>query len=180
MWRDIQTDLLLPSGLPFTANIGDGRSTGFEAEAAYARGGLALAANLTVQRPELDRPDPGFPNRIDSHLPGVPAFSYSLSASYSWPISASWAVDLAASYAYVGPSRLTFDAITAPRMGDYGEVRLRAGLRSARLRAGLFIDNLADSRGDTFAYGNPFTIRMSAQPTPQRPRSVGLVLGRSF
>lgn len=180
VWRDIQTDLLLPSGLPFTANVGDGRSTGLEAEGAYDRGGLAVAANLTVQRPELDRPDPGFPNRIDSHLPGVPALSYSLRVSYSWPVSTSWAVDIAASYAYVGSSRLTFDAVTAPRMGDYGEVRLRAGLRSARLRASLFVDNLVDSRGDTFAYGNPFTIRTSAQPTPQRPRTVGLVLGRSF
>ena len=180
IWRDIQTDLLLPSGLPFTANIGDGRSGGLEAEAAYVRAGLSLGANVTLQRPELDRPDPGFPNRPDSHLPGVPAISYSLTASYSWPISPSWAADLAASYAYVGRSRLTFDAATAPEMGGYGEVRLRVGVRSSRLRFSLFATNLADSRGNTFAYGNPFTVRATPQPTPQRPRTVGVNVGRAF
>ncbi|MGH1560325.1 TonB-dependent receptor domain-containing protein [Caulobacter segnis] len=53
-WRDIQSDQLLPSGLPYTANLGDGRNIGVEFEGSYVRGGLRLDANFLLNHPELE------------------------------------------------------------------------------------------------------------------------------
>ena len=180
VWSHIQADMLLPNGLQFTANIGSGRSDGVELEGSYAHGPLTVSANVVAQNPELNRPDPGFPSRADSSLPGVPSVSYALSASYLRPLVRGWSLDLAGRFAYVGHSHLTFDAQTAPQMGGYGDLRLSAGIRSDTLRLAVFVDNLTDSRGDTFAYGNPFSLRQIPQSTPQRPRTVGVSLMRSF
>lgn len=59
-WENIQTDQLLPSGLPFTANIGDGHNRGLEVEVVYRQGGLRLDGNLLIGDPELDRAEPDF------------------------------------------------------------------------------------------------------------------------
>jgi len=48
------------------------------------------------------------------------------------------------------------------------------------MRLGLSIENLLDSRGDTLAFGNPFSLRLARQTTPQRPRTIRLRLERSF
>lgn len=179
-WRDIQADLLLPSGLPFTGNIGDGRSSGAEVEAAYASGPWTLTANLTAQEPELNRPDPTFARRGDASLPGVPKLAYGLGASWRRPLPGARVLEASARFAYVGRSHLTLDAQTAPTMGGYGELRLALALQSHDLRLELYGENLADSRDDTFAYGNPFSLRRIPQTTPQRPRTLGFSLSRSF
>lgn len=179
-WRHIQADLLLPSGLPFTANIGEGQVTGLELEAGRRIGGLSLSGNLTLQSPELQHLDPGFASRPDSGLPGVPSVAFALLAEYERPLGERWTLELASRYAYVGRSRLTFNADLAPQMGGYGDLRLSAAARSGQLRLSAYVDNLADSRGDTFSYGNPFSIEVSRQSTPQRPRTVGLAVSRGF
>jgi outer membrane receptor protein involved in Fe transport len=179
-WRHIQADLLLPSGLPFTANLGDGQSTGVEVEAARRIGALTLNANLTLQDPELQSLDPGFASRPDSRLPGVPALAFALMADYERPLGAGWTLEVAPRFAYVGPSRLAFGADLAPSMGDYGDLRLSAALKTDRLRIVGYVENATDSRGDTFAYGNPFSLRVTPQTTPQRPRTVGVSVTRNF
>nr|QQZ51076.1 TonB-dependent receptor [Phenylobacterium glaciei] len=170
-WRNIQSDQLLPSALPFTANIGDGRNLGVELEAAYTDGPLVLRGELLVNSPELDQANPH--SRPRRSRPGRrPAVTAGVSAHYAWPLSADRRLEADARYSYVGVSRLTFDAVTAPKMGDYGVARVAASLVSEPWRLTLAIDNLTDSRGDTFAYGNPFTVRTSRQATPLRPRTV--------
>lgn len=179
-WRDIQADLLLPSGLPFTGNIGDGRSSGLELEAAYASGPWSATANLTAQEPELNRPDPGFAARADAGLPGVPKLGFGVGGAWRRPLAKGRVLEVSGRYAYVGRSRLTLDAATAPAMGGYGEVRAAVSLQSRDLRLELYGENLGDSRDDTFAYGNPFSLRRIPQSTPQRPRTIGLSLSRAF
>lgn len=179
-WRDIQADLLLPSGLPFTANLGDGRSRGLEAEVAWIRGGLRVAANLVAQDPELRRPAPGLPARVDSGLPGVPKLGFAASAGYERPLDSQFRLAGRVSYAYVGRSRLVFDATTAPAMGGYGDLRVSVSLAGPAATIELSIDNLLDERGDTLAYGNPFLLRRQPVATPQRPRTIGVSLSRAF
>ena len=53
-------------------------------------------------------------------------------------------------------------------------------LRGRAWEATAFVDNVADERGNTFAYGNPFTFGQVRQVTPQRPRTVGLRLAAGF
>lgn len=180
VWTDIQTDQLLASGLPFTANIGDGHVIGFEAEGAFRQGGLTVRANLLLDNPELVRPNPAFPSRADTGLPGVPALSYGGGIGYRWELTPSIDGLVDADVAYVGPSTLTFDSATAPRMGGYATVRVSAGVQTDHWRVVGFINNLTDDRGDTFAYGNPFTLRLFGQVTPQRPRTIGVTVSRSY
>jgi iron complex outermembrane receptor protein len=173
-WKDIQSDELLPSGLPFTANIGDGRNLGLEVEGRYRLGGLQLAANLLLNAPELEKANPAFPARKDVNLAGVPHRAGGLTAHYDWPVGSDLTLELDGRYAYVGHSRLTFDATTAPSMGGYATGRVAMGLATPRWRATLALDNPTDARGDTFAYGNPFSLRTTDQVTPLRPRTISL------
>ena len=180
LWKNIQSDQLLPSGLPYTANLGDGRNLGVEFEGSYVRGGLRLDASFLLDNPELESVNPAFPGRKDLGLAGVPKSSASVSASYERPLRRGWRAGLDLRAAYVGRSRLSFDAATAPAMGDYVTARAAARLQSDRLSLGLAVDNLFDGAGDTFAYGNPFSFGEVRQVTPQRPRTVGLRLAAAF
>ena len=175
-WKDIQSDQLLPSGLPYTANLGDGRNIGLEFEGRYVHDGLRLEASFLLNHPELETVNASFPGRKDLGLAGVPQGSASFAASYERPLGQGWRGSLDARAAYVGHSRLSFDSATAPIMGGYATTRLAARLWSDRLGLGLAVDNLFDSAGDTFAYGNPFTLKLSGQSTAQRPRTMSLEL----
>ena len=180
-WTDVQADLVLPSGLPFTATLGDGRSQGIEAEATYQWGRLTLTGNFVYQDPALRSTDLGLPPRKDSDLPGVSTLSYAMGAFYTAPLAGGRTLELAGSYAYVGHSSLPFDATTDPDMGHNGELRLAATLRSeSGYSVRLFVDNALNQRHDTLAFGNPFSFRAIPQTTPQRPRQVGVRLEAKY
>ncbi|WP_293680842.1 TonB-dependent receptor [uncultured Phenylobacterium sp.] len=180
VWTDIQADLVLPSGLPFTANLGDGRSRGMEVEASYERGHFSLSGNLVWQDPDLRRPAPGSPGRPDAGLPGVPDLTLATRASYRVALGGAHDLDLAASYAYTGRSRLNLDPRAATTMGGYSEMRLSATLLAGDYSLRLALDNALDSHGDTLAFGNPFSFRSQAQETPLRPRTLALHVARGF
>ncbi|MGA0600648.1 TonB-dependent receptor [Caulobacter sp. KR2-114] len=179
-WSNVQSDLPLRSGLPFTANLGDARNVGVELEAAYSVGGLRLRVNGALDRPELVRLNPGFPTIQHSGLPGVPRTSVGADLRYAQPIGQGLTATFNAQYAYVGVSRLTFDASTAPAQGGFSTGRISLGLSNDHWSVTAFVDNPANSIGNTFAYGNPFTLRRAAQVTPQRPRTAGVELQRAF
>lgn len=175
-WKNIQSDQLLPSGLPYTANLGDGRNLGIEFEGSYLQGGLRLDASFLLNKPELESVNPAFPGRRDLGLAGAPRGSASLSARYERPMGNGLRISLDSRLAYVGQSRLSFDAATAPTMGDYFAARAGLSLSTERWDLGVAVDNPFGSAGDTFAYGNPFTLKSMRQTTPQRPRSVSVSL----
>lgn len=175
-WRNIQSDQLLPSGLPHTANLGDGVNLGVEFEGSYVEGGLRLDASFLMNNPELETVNPAFPGRQDFGLAGVPKAAASIAASYDQRLSSSWGWGADLRAAYVGPSRLALDAVTAPKMGDYASVRAAVRAQSDRVTVRLAADNLFGSKGDTFAYGNPFSLKLSPQSTPQRPTTITLEL----
>lgn len=179
-WTDIQADLVLPSGLPFTANLGNGRSRGVEIEGGYERGRLSLSGNLVWQDPDLVHPAPGLSLSNDSALPGVPDLSYAATAFYRLPLGSRHDLDLAASYTYVGRSRLNLDRGKGATMGDYGDLQLSATWQAGDLSVRLSIENALDSHGDTLAFGNPFSFRLARHRTPQRPRTLGLRVTRGF
>lgn len=178
-WADIQADLLLPSGLPFTSNLGDGRSRGVEGEASWRRGPLEVNGAFVLQDPELIHPAEGLRLGDETSLPGVPNVSFSASAAYETPLARDWSASLRATYAYVGPSRLLLAPGNAARMGGYDSVRLAITLSSPEIEARLAVDNALDGRGDTLAFGNPFLSTRRAA-TPQAPASVTATLTRRF
>jgi outer membrane receptor protein involved in Fe transport len=181
VWRDIQTDQYLRSGLPFTANVGKGVNRGLEVEAAWrASRRLDVRANLLLDDPELTEIDPTYAARADNSLPVAPQVSFGVAADYRRPLSPTLTGILRAQAEYIGRSGVSFEAQTSPNMGDYVVARLSAGVQTARWRLTAYVDNPADTRNDTFAFGNPFSYRRVHELTPQRPRTFGVTVAADF
>jgi iron complex outermembrane receptor protein len=53
-------------------------------------------------------------------------------------------------------------------------------LQTPRYWIALFVSNPFNSLSDTFSYGNPFSFGQVRQVTPQRPRTISVLLSRSF
>ncbi len=64
--------------------------------------------------------------------------------------------------------------------GEYIDARLAASFQSPRWSLTLSLDSPANSRGDTFAFGNPFSLAAPPQTTPLRPHTLALTVKRGF
>ncbi|MBL8554247.1 MAG: TonB-dependent receptor [Phenylobacterium sp.] len=180
-WRDVQTDQFRDSGLPVTLNIGDGSNTGLEFEAQWRPDAhwLARVSGL-LGDPELTRTEAAFPARVDIGLPGVAKASGAVDLAYRWDVARGVRVELSGQAAYVGRSFLTFDGASASAMGDYLQGRIAASLRTRSWEGQAYVANVTGARGDTFAFGNPFSRSRARQATPLPPRTFGLAIRRSF
>jgi outer membrane receptor protein involved in Fe transport len=180
LWDDIQTDQYLPSGLSYTANIGNARVAGWENEVTIRPlPGLTLGLDDLLDTARLTGA-PSSAALIRSGLPGVPAFSFGATADYEIPLDADLTLLVDGEAGYVGRSRLTFQKALSPKMGGYFTTRLAQGVRTDRWRLVAVLDNAANTQGDTFAFGNPFTFGQVRQVTPLRPRTLTLVLSANF
>lgn len=181
-WSNIQTDQYRPSGLSYTANVGDARIMGLEAEVGYDWDfGLSLQANGLLSSSRMTRKNPDFSTAgVVDHLPGVPDASGGVVAIYQRPLQHNLTLRLTGEASYVGASSVSFDAAVASRMGRYLRARLGAEVASERWSAGIFVSNPTNDAADTFAYGNPFSFGAVRQTTPQRPRTIGVRLAATF
>ncbi|HTK34719.1 MAG TPA: TonB-dependent receptor [Caulobacteraceae bacterium] len=174
-WRDVQSDQLLPSGLPYTANVGRAVNTGFEGEGAFkVDHALTLRLNFLLAGPQLTQRDPTYPARPNASLPAVPRYSAALIGDWRRDVAPGVQALLYGRLSYVGASILTFQDQASSTMGNYLAARLSAGVQTARWRLTAYVDNPANTVGDTFAFGDPFTQGRVSQSTPLRPRTVGL------
>jgi iron complex outermembrane receptor protein len=182
IWNDIQTDQYLsPSGLAYTANVGDGRNLGLEIEASWQPNPRwTLQANALFDSPKVTRVNPAFATRVQDRLPGVPDISFGSLTAYQRPLTDELSLLFTVEAGYVGRSRLTFDPALSPVMGGYFTGKLSAQIKTPRWRLAAFLENPTNSQGDTFAYGNPFTFGQVRQVTPQRPRTLSLALTAAF
>ncbi|HEY8572530.1 TonB-dependent receptor [Phenylobacterium sp.] len=189
LWDDIQTDQYRAVGLSYTANVGDARILGLEAEVGYDFDfGLSLQANVMLANSDLTRVNPDFPlvnaaappMPIIDELPGVPKSSGGLLAIYERGLPRGLTLRLAGEAGYVGASVQSFNAALPTASGNYVNAKLSAEVASEAWSAGLFISNPANEAGNTFAYGNPFSLSQVRQVTPQRPRTIGLRLAAAF
>ncbi|CAN5349109.1 TonB-dependent receptor [soil metagenome] len=176
-WSDIQSDQFLPSGLAYAVNVGDATNTGLELETTWrVSDRLEIRANGLLADPKITRPSASFNSRGDAGLPGVPAVSANLNANYRRPIWRDIAFTAQAGLAYVGASRLTFDAERRNRMGDYVTGQVSIGAEAGRWSLRAFVDNPFDTQANTFSFGDPFRLPEALATTPLRPRTIGLTL----
>jgi outer membrane receptor protein involved in Fe transport len=176
-WRNIQSDQFLASGLPYTANVGSGANRGLEIEAEQRLSShLSVRINLLANAPALTHRDPTYPARRNASLPAVPEQSAAMIVDYRHPLVRGLTAVVHGRVSYVGPSILTFETQTNLPMGNYVTGRLSGGIEARAWRLTAFIDNPANSAGDTFAFGDPFSLGQVRQVTPLRPRTVGLTL----
>jgi iron complex outermembrane receptor protein len=181
LWTNLQSDQYRDSGLAYTANVGDAHVTGLEAEAAYAwEVGLTVQANALYSIARFTRTNPDFFGPLGSGLPGAPKLSGGFLARYEHPLPHDLTLRLVGQANYVGPARLTFDPTLSARTDPVVDAELLAEIVTGRWRGGVFVSNPANSSGNTFAYGNPFTFGKIRQVTPQRPRTVGVRFTAAF
>jgi iron complex outermembrane receptor protein len=176
-WQNIQSDQFLPSGLAYAVNVGDGANRGIEVEANWRPNDeIEIRANALLADPRITRPSASFNSRGDAGLPGVP--SASANVNFSWRRSVGWGLTgfVDASLAYVGPSRLTFDAERRYRMGNYLNGRMSTGLESDNWAIVAFVENPFNTTANTFSFGDPFRLPEALATTPLRPRTVGVTL----
>ncbi len=182
-WSNIQTDRYRNSGLAYTANVGDARIYGLEAEATYDWPiGLSLQLNGLLSDSETRNPNPDFEAPVTRSLPGVPKVSGGMVAIYERPLKGGLTLRLLGEASYVGHSALSFDAGQPSRMGHYIRARVSAEVATDIWRLTAYVSNPFNDAGDTFAYGNPFSFSTEGvrQATPQRPRTVGVRLAAGF
>ena len=87
LWHNIQTDQYLPSGLPYTANFGDGRNIGLETEATWRpNAALTIQANALLNSSKVTQVNRAFASRVQKRLPGVPETSFGALAIYERPL----------------------------------------------------------------------------------------------
>ncbi|MCB2107617.1 MAG: TonB-dependent receptor [Rhodobacteraceae bacterium] len=181
VWKNIQSDQLRNSGLPYTSNIGTAHNRGLEIDlAAYPTDRLSFAGNLTWNMPELTTlPASTAPTHSD-RLPVVPRLSAGASAQYRFSLPGDIEGNFSVGYSYIGKSRLNFGADAGPDMGGYHIANTRLNVTRGPWSATIYVDNIGNARSNTFAFGNPFSLQQVSQVTPPTPRTLGVTLGWTY
>jgi iron complex outermembrane receptor protein len=180
-WSDIQADLIDSRGLPFTANIGDGRIFGFEAEAAWrATRSLRFDAALFLNDSALVSPRPSFAAADERDLPNIATAGARAGAHFATQLTPTMAFSVDASVRYVGKSQLGIGPPIDIEQGGYVDGELGARLDFGRFGLSLDITNVADVRGNRFSFGNPFAVADRTQVTPLRPRAARIGIDAAF
>lgn len=174
IWRNVQSDQIAPDGAFFIENAGDVTDFGFELDvAAQPLRNLSVKGNFFWNNATLSQSPMVFTG-MDSNLPGAPDISFGMSARYDVPLDSENAAFVSFAYGYVGTSHLSFTE-NSPAMGGYHHANIHFGFEHDGWQAVVFVDNLMNDHGNTFAFGNPFNAE-ELQVTPLRPRTVGLTL----
>ncbi len=178
-WRDIQADFIDVSGLPTTANVGNGRiwAASLSAEARLAPG-LRLEAGASYNDSKVDQPVFATFDRL-TQIPNIARFSGRVGLDWSKRFANGLTLDAKGWVSYVGPSRLGVGPELGELQGDYLDNAVV--VRFGRDRAGLTVSltNIADTTGNRFALGTPFAIGRE-QATPLQPRTLRIGLDAQF
>lgn len=183
-WRNIQLNVVTPSGLQYTANAGSASSRGVELSLAYRpiqALDLSLALSHTDAVLEKGLPSGGVGAKGDP-LPYDPKFKANLSADYTFGAMRGWLPFLGATYAFNGAERSDFvqsSAFTRIVLPQYQTIDARLGLRNDTWTVELYAKNIADRRGfeSTSALNGPTG---PYGMTVIQPRTVGLSLIANF
>ncbi|MCW2391762.1 outer membrane receptor protein involved in Fe transport [Sphingobium sp. B1D7B] len=205
-WRDIQADFIDGTGLPTTANIGNGRITSIagslslfpieglqiDLNAVYNHSRvIALtpeafrlaalrATDLPVTNALAQLPALGSLGQLSADAsPGsIPNVAeYAAQARIDYRVPLGAAdLRLAGWLKYIGPSRLGIGPVLGDEQGDYVDTGVTARYGDTRRGVTLSLTNLLDTTGNRFALGTPFGTGTGGYTTPQRPRTVRIAV----
>lgn len=175
IWNSIQADLIGADGLPFTDNIGRGAVYGAEINVRWhIFDEMLIDGALFVNRSALSNPAEGFDEADERPLPNIARTGARLTAAWESPLSNGLSFKLNGTARLIGASSL---GTTAPLLLEHGEttqVDISASLGSKDWTLTLDTTNLLNISGNSFSYGNPFTVAEGKQITPLRPRTIRL------
>ena len=178
-WDHIQADFIDFSGLPSTANIGNGRVWTASLSGGVALGGgLHVDGGLTLNDSHIDEPVQSFLART-TQVPNVANFAGRLGFDYDHSIGDDFELTAKGWLSYVGRSRLGIGPELGEPQGDYLDSGITARVGRSNYGISLTVTNLADTKGNRFALGTPFAVGRD-QITPLQPRTVRLGFDASF
>lgn len=182
IWQDIQADFIDATGLPSTANIGDGRIWTFSAAGGWKPvAGLTLDAGFTYNDSRVTEPSAALFVALArmSQVPNIARYAGRLGADYRRDVGRDLELRVYGWARYVGRSRLGVGPVLGEEQGDYLDTALTARIGRPALGVTISMTNLTDSVGNRFALGTPFQVG-SGQITPQRPRTLRIGLDAAF
>jgi outer membrane receptor protein involved in Fe transport len=181
-WDDIQADFIDATGLPSTANIGDGRIWTASLAAGWKpMTGLRFDLGFTYNDSRVDEPapTPGAVAMRVGRVPNVARYAGRLGLDYQRPIWDQFTLRVNGWVRYVGRSRLGVGPILGEQQGDYLDSALALRIGKPDWGVTLGATNLSDEVGNRFALGTPFSTGRR-QITPLRPRTIRIGLDASF
>lgn len=180
-WEHIQADLVNPAGLPYTANIGNGRILGFEASLRWTPfTGFVAEGGLFLNDSGLTSPSAGFEDAIRAELPNIARIGGRGALGYTVPIGERLSLSITGSVRYFGHSQLGVGNLLAIEQGNYADTALGMRIGTERLGASIDVTNLLDADRNRFSLGNPFGVMDRRQITPQTPRTVRIGIDARF
>ena len=178
-WKHVQADELLADGLVATRNAGDAFNYGIEGKLSWLpTASTTVDLGFLLQSSRLQNEDPGA-QVDDKRLPVVPQAAARLKMAQAFKL-AGWEGRVAAGVDYQGATHLSFDPTLDRRTRGHAIFDASLLFSKGPWAIGVVADNLGNSNADSFAFGNPYRVRNDAQRTPERPRTVGINVGRSF
>jgi outer membrane receptor protein involved in Fe transport len=157
--------------LGFTTNAGAAHSTGFELElSAHPTEHLAIDLSAAYTEAELDEPAQGA--QEGTSLANVPDWSLNGAIEYRRPVFASYAAFARLDWSYKGSTNSSVPPDPLGEVPAYDIGNLRVGLEGDRYSGFVFVNNLTNDAGVTFAGASGQYM--------SRPRTIGLTLRAQF
>jgi hypothetical protein len=194
------------SGLPSTANIGNGKITSIAGSLTFApTRDLRIDLNAVYNHSRVIALTPEVARLASSAIIGLPVFGSPIglpaigAVGQFGPTAALGRIPNVADYAlqgsvdyrmamgrndlrlggwakYIGPSRLGIGPVLGDEQGDYLDTGLAARLGDNRRGVSLTLTNIFDTKGNRFALGTPFDTVSGGFITPQRPRTIRIAV----
>ncbi|TCM16604.1 outer membrane receptor protein involved in Fe transport [Novosphingobium sp. PhB165] len=186
IWNNIQADLVGTSGFLYTANMGQGFIHGLDGELTWRPRrdvtvtGSAFLNNSRVSKLSSDIVIVDEKGDIGRTLPNVARSGARLAAEWGSDLGPRTRLEVSGSVRYVGRSQLGIGVPLDVTQGGYAEADISAHVAFGHFGVTLGVDNLTDTRGNTFAFGNPFGLWRRDQITPLRPRTIRLGIDAAF
>lgn len=179
-WEHLRSDTVGEDGLLGTVDAGNAVNYGIELGGRTTLASISLDFGTTLQRARLTSSSSttGL-DRDDRRLPVVPDISARLTASKKFN-AFRLPSTLYATARYSGRTRLSFDPLLDRPAGNYATIDAGASIGRGAARWSLDVTNILDSRGNSFGFGNPFTLAAATQTVPIRPRTATLRLAIGF
>lgn len=173
-WRDIQSDILLRSGLIGTANFGRAHNFGGEVLASWKDAWITAEAGATYQHGDIYADESVFGKVDDATLPSIPRFKGYARINALVLANERTSFRLGGAVQYTDKTRLSFDPVLNRETDKYAVFKAFAQIDHQNYRWVLSAENLFNSQADTFGFGNPFSVRQERHRTPVRPRTIML------
>lgn len=172
-WRNVQADLVDRSGGAFTANVGEGRINGVDGEVRWrVASPLLITFSAFLNDSRLKQDALVAVGNASQALPNVAGAGGRLAVAWERRLSRRVMLSGNAAVRYVGKSRLGVGTELNIPQGDYAVADVGGRVLLGTVALSVNVDNLTETRGNTFAYGNRFSFARRDQVTPLRPRTI--------